>query len=144
MLSAYVFCATGVYLSSLLSRTLTATVLSYAITMLFVFGIPILFLTALIIFNVSIEQIIDELTPLTEYLLLIIIWVLISFSPVGVISLSEFLLIDQENIFIATIDLTSGPEVHLPAPWILFFFVYGLIGTVLLRSSILRVKRKEQ
>jgi ABC-2 type transport system permease protein len=144
IMSAFGFCAIGIYLSSKLRRTLTTTVLSYTFTMLLVFGVPIFLLAALFIFGVSFENILDDLNPITEFSLLLLAWILISFSPSGVIFLSEFLFIDQNSIFIATVELPSGPKVHLPSPWILFTLIYMFLGILLLRNSIRRVKVLDQ
>jgi ABC-2 type transport system permease protein len=140
VMAAFGFCAVGIFLSSRLRRSLTTTVLSYTITMLLVFGIPIFLLAALVIFGVSFESILDDLSPITEFSLLLLAWFLISFSPSGVIFLSEFLFIDQESIFLASVDLPSGPEILLPYPWILFCLIYLFLGILLLRNSIHRTK----
>jgi ABC-type transport system involved in multi-copper enzyme maturation permease subunit len=144
VMAAFGFCAIGIYLSSRLRRTLTTTVLSYTITMLMVFGIPIFLLAALVIFGVSFESILDDLSPISEFSLLLLAWFLISFSPSGVIFLSEFLFIDQKSILIATIELPSGPEIHMPSPWIIFTLIYLFLGVLLLRNSIRRVKKLDQ
>ena len=144
IISSFGFCAIGIYLSTRLRRTLTSTVLSYTFTMLLVFGIPIFLLAVLLLMGISYENLLDDLNPIIEFSLLLLAWIIISFSPAGVIFLSEFLFIDQNRIFIATVELPSGPEVHLPSPWILFTLVYLFLGILFLNNGIRRVKKLEQ
>ncbi len=139
------FCAIGVLLSSIFPRTLTATVLSYAFAILLVFGIPILVLLIVFLYEAVFTGFpINEPSRNFEVVLVIIGWFLMSINPLATIIGAEYILLDQQSAFTAQLPLSGGLTLQLPSPWIIFILIYLTLSSILLTRSVRLVKRKDR
>jgi ABC-2 type transport system permease protein len=141
--TAISFCAVGIFTSSFFARTLISTVLSYAFAIFMVFGVPILLIVFLILFNTSIENVIQRMPWIWQAVLLGVAWLLLSVTPFGTIVATEVILLDENSILYATISLTSKVKLALPSPWLLYVPIYLLFSGLLLLLSVRRVRRLE-
>ena len=142
--TALAFCAVGLFTSSFFTRTLVFSVLSYAFAIFLVFGIPIILIIFLILFNTSIETLVEHLPRMWQAVLLGAAWLLLSITPFGTIVASEVILLDQSSIFYATIPFPSNAEVVLPSPWLVYTPIYLLFSGLLLWLSVRRVSKLEK
>jgi ABC-2 type transport system permease protein len=142
--TAIAFCAVGIFTSSIFSRTLISTVLSYAFAIFLVFGVPIILVVFLILFNTSIENVVEHLPWIWQAILLGAAWLLLSITPFGTIVASEVILLDESSILYATISLTSKLELVLPSPWLIYTPIYLLFSGLLLWLSVRRVSMLEK
>jgi len=138
------FCALGMLLSSLIPRTLVSATLAYAVTIFLVFGIPIIVLIIGTLLGTIIQgNLSDQISPLTQGLLISVGWLVISFTPLASMVGTEIILLDQHNLFLAEIPLSNGAKIFLPSPWLPYVFFYLLFSLAAIWLSIQLVKRKE-
>jgi ABC-type transport system involved in multi-copper enzyme maturation permease subunit len=145
MATAFLFGAAGVFFSSIMRRTLGATILTYAFALLDTLGLPIL------LFPVSFigPMLFYNSPPLTvQAALIYLLGLLIATNPVATMVATEIILVNNQTVFTfsTTISNASGASFALPliSPWIPFtLFAFGF-GLVLMVSSILIVRRTER
>jgi ABC-2 type transport system permease protein len=143
VVTAIAFCAVGLFFSSLFSRVLFSTVLSYAFAIFMVFGIPMIALFLLFIFSASLDRGIDQLGTGGQILLVYIGWIVTSITPGATIIATEAALLDHQGIFLATLELGSGVRVSMPSPWLAYVVFFLVVSLVLLWFSYLRVQHSE-
>lgn len=138
------FCALGIFFSSLLKRTLAATVSSYAaILFSFVALMFILFLIGITQANSYNSS--DVIAEFIEYILALIIWLLVCTNPLTATIMSEVILVNDQNLFYTTTQMfgSNGPT-FLPSPWIVYVLFYSGFTLILILLSINLVKRPER
>jgi ABC-type transport system involved in multi-copper enzyme maturation permease subunit len=121
--STLLFCAVGIYFSSIAKRTVVATVMSYASLIL-----PVIFVTFL--FYLLINGDIDPSSKSIEYqrALIVIIWMILSSNPFTAATLSQIMLEEEQSLFFFHFPDFS---VTLFSPWILYT-VFSLTLTLLI------------
>ncbi len=142
VVTAVFFCTLGIFFSSLLKRTLAATVSSYA-AILFSF-LVIVFIFMLIAYTEALSY--NSITEqFAEYILGIIIWALVSTNPLMAAIISEVILVEDQNLFYTTSQIfgSSGPT-YLPSPWIIYVLFYTGFTLLLIFFSIQLVKRPDR
>ena len=142
VVTAVFFCTLGIYFSSFMKRTLTATVASYAVILLsFLVLVMIFFLIAYI---ESISYNTFGMQAL-EGVLTLILWFLISTNPLMAAVISEVILVDQQSLFFTNSSMfgSSGPSM-LPSPWLIYVAFYLFATFVLMLLSIHFVKRPDR
>lgn len=146
MATAVMFGTAGVFFSSLMRRTLGATVLTYAFVLVLTLGLPLV-LFPLVAFagplfgysNVPIE---------VQIGLMYILGLLISTNPVATMITTEVILVSNQTLFYFTAPIYNnftGNSVNIPfiSPWIPFtVFAFG-VAVVFLLMSIINVSRRE-
>jgi len=142
VVTAVFFCTLGIFFSSLLKRTLAATVSSYA-AILFSF-LVIVFIFMLIAYTEALSYN-SMLEQFTEYILGIVIWALVSTNPLMAAIISEVILVEDQNLFYTTSQMfgSSGPA-FLPSPWIIYVLFYTGFTLLLIFLSIQLVKRPDR
>jgi ABC-type transport system involved in multi-copper enzyme maturation permease subunit len=139
--SAITFCAVGIFFSALIPRTLVSTVLAYAIAIFLVFGIPMILLIILILLTNSSGSTFDQLTPLSQTLLIFSGWILISSTPLATMIGTEAVILDQQSVLLANIEISNQLTVTLLSPWIPFATIYLGFSILLLLISVRLVKK---
>ena len=142
VVTAVFFCTLGIFFSSFMKRTLTATVASYAVILLsFLILVVIFFLVA----YVESYSYSSFNSLFSEYILILILWFLISTNPLMAAAISEVILVDQQNLFYTTSSIfgSSGPT-FLPSPWLVYVIFYLFLTIVLMLLSIYFVKRPDR
>jgi ABC-type transport system involved in multi-copper enzyme maturation permease subunit len=143
MVSAIAFCAIGIFFSSIFSRTLVATVLSYAASIFLMFGIPMIAFIGLILIGSMSSSLPNQVPIALQAILWIIGWFAIAASPLAAIVGTEIFLIDKNNPWLAEIPLSNGNEMVLISPWILHVAIYLFASLLFLWASSIFVKRLE-
>jgi ABC-type transport system involved in multi-copper enzyme maturation permease subunit len=141
--TAIAFCAVGMFFSSLFSRVLLSTVLSYAFAIFVVFGMPMVFLLVLIVLGAGLGVAIDSISLRTQIMLIFIGWLAVSMTPGATIVATEAALLDQQGLLLARLPLSNSGEITLPSPWIFYVVFYLLISIGMLWFSAKRVSRIE-
>ena len=144
VVTAIGFCALGILFSSLIPRTLVSATLAYAVTIFLVFGIPIIaaIMLALLgaVFGGASS---NQISPQTQGLLVILGWLVISFTPLASMIGTEVIFLDQHSLLLAEIPLSNGAKLLLPSPWLPYVIFYTLFSLAAIWLSIQLVKRKE-
>ncbi len=145
IVTAIAFCAAGMFFSSLFSRTLLSTVLSYAFAIFLVFGIPMIMVFMLSLFGVAGTNLLRDTPPFPiQAALAFIGWAAISITPVAAIAVTEAVFLSPEHsIWVGHIPLWNNVEFAFPSPWIPYVVYYLAISIILLWLSIERVRRVE-
>lgn len=141
IVTAVFFCTLGIFFSSILKRTLAATVSSYA-AILFSF-LALVFVFFLIAYTEAIS--LNSPSKFTEYILVLLIWVFVCTNPLMAAIMSEVILIEDQNLFFTTNQLfgSSGPT-FLPSPWIVYVLFYTFLTVILILLSVYLVKRPDR
>ena len=145
VVTALFFCALGIFFSSYMKRTLTATVTSYgAILGSFLLIVIVIFLMAYIdTLTYSNNNVIG---PVVEYLLSILTWFLISINPFLAAIFTEVILVEEQSLFFTTqvIPFRNSGPVFLPSPWLLYTGIYLIITGLMIILTISKVNRPDR
>jgi len=144
LVTAISFCAVGIFFSSRTSRTLVATVLSYAFAIINVFGLPMILLFLIILSNISVSMNMNRISLAAQIALIYVAWLAISINPGTAIIGSEVALLDQQGIWTAHISTGNHIEVWMISPWLMYVGTYLLLSAILLWLTIRRIKRLEK
>lgn len=134
------FCSIGIFISSLVSRTLVANVLTYACAVFLMFGIPILLVTTLVIMQTGNLSSGEELSQLAISTWLAAGLLIVSLSPLASLIAAEFFIIEQNNIWMVDIAINENVTYQIISPWISSVLIYVLVAILLLWITVQRVK----
>ncbi len=144
--TGFLFGAAGIFFSSLMRRTLGATVLTYAFALLANLGLPVLLVVLIPILGILNYAATPPLV--IQGLLLYGFGVLVATNPVATIVATETILINEHTILFFSLPLTpvSGTSISVPliSPWIPFTLFYLGLGVVLIVIAIGLVRRVER
>ncbi len=140
VVTALFFCTLGIFFSSFMKRTLTATVSSYAASVGSFLFLVIIFLLGEYISRLSSNKI----GPVREYLLTIMMWFFISTNSFLAAIGSEAILVDNQTLFIGKQSLFGGTSYYLLSPWVIYVIFYLLLTALMIFLSIRKVKRPDR
>ena len=135
----------GIYFSSVMPRTLAASVMTYGVALFITLGIPlILFVLAgplTSLFN-------SPSSPsVLQTILIYVVGGLISTTPLATAIATEWLLVNnqQAGYFMQTMTGDGGKAYQIPlvSPWIVFTILYLIVSVILVVKAVRRVKRIE-
>jgi hypothetical protein len=139
VVTALFFCTLGIFFSSFMKRTLSATISSYA-TVLASF----LLLVLLFFMIAYIESRVFGNFPVRERIMTLVIWFMISINPFTAAVLSEVILVDQQSLLITTRPILGTSTSYLLSPWITYVAVYLVLTIIMIVLSIYKVKRPDR
>jgi ABC-2 type transport system permease protein len=146
--TAFLYSAAGIFFSTVMRRTLGATILTYAFVLLDTLGLPLVLVPVSVLGSGFTYGIFQGTPPLAiQILLLYGAGVLIATNPLAAAISTEVILLSNQTLFYFTQTLSNstGPSVVMPLvspwlPWSLFGF---LLGAVLILFSIVSIKRSD-
>jgi ABC-type transport system involved in multi-copper enzyme maturation permease subunit len=139
VVTAIFFCTLGIFFSSFMKRTLPATVASYAaILSSFLVLIAIFFLIAYF------ESTSFNSNSVREYILIRVIWFLISTNPFMAAVISEVILVDQQSLFLTNSPILGSGSAQLLSPWIIYVLFYLWLTIVMIVLSIRKVSSPDR
>lgn len=136
----------GLYFSTTVDRTLTASVRAYTIAFVVTAGIPLVLSFFIDIYNGALTGMGTNVTssPLLEAFLIYLGAFLVSLNPVVTSLATQRLLIDRQEIGFWTATLSSdGSTIPLVSPWISFVIIYLMVSAVLVVLAVRRMRRIE-
>jgi hypothetical protein len=140
IVTALANCALGIFFSSIMKRTLTATISSYgAILVSIIMMVISLFLLA--------TNSLYQDSPVTETAYMVFLWFLISTNPILAAVFTEILLVDSQSFFYAKSPLglgTTTSNLYLPSPWIIYVISYMLFTIILVTISIYVINKPDK
>ena len=138
VVTAIFFCTLGLFFSSFSQRTILSTVFSYASILLsfIVFIILLFFISVLGSFN--------NPSTIIQNIVTIAIWFLFSTNPFYAATMSEVILIDEQNLFITTNNYFGTSSIPLPSPWIIYVIFYVILTMILIGLSVYFVNRPDR
>lgn len=143
IVTAIFFCTLGIFFSSLLKRTLAATVSSYAAILSSFLVVVIIFFLMTYVGTYSYSN--GHPSEITEYILTVLIWLLVCTNPLMAAIMSEVILVEDQSLFYTTNQLfgSNGPA-FLPSPWIVYVLFYAGFTMILILLSIHFVRRPDR
>ena len=136
----------GLFFSTLVDRTLTASVRAYTVAFTVTIGIPIVLSPLIGIFNGALVGTGTGVSnsPIIEAGLIYLGAFLVSLNPILTAVATQQLLIDRQEIGFWTATLSSnGSQIPLASPWISFTILYLVISTLLVVFAVRRMRRSE-
>ena len=148
IVTATAFSAIGVFASTLMKRSVPATILSYVISNGRLILLPLIFFIIAVIFPYSFDSL-DILDNPEENIVSFIIiasllWLMASANPIIAAALSEALLLEEGVIFFFVTDINPGQTIYIPSPWMGFVIINLFIAWLFYRGAVRRVARREK
>lgn len=130
----------GIFFSALTQRTLSASVMSYAVALFSVIAVPIGLLIIIQIFT-GVFFYGSNLSGAVELTLYIVVGLLIATNPPATVIGTLYLLRTQQAAGLFTVTLQNGSTVQLVSPWIPFVIFTAVLSTILMIIATRRVNR---
>jgi ABC-type transport system involved in multi-copper enzyme maturation permease subunit len=138
--------AVGMFFSTLVDRTLTASVRAYTVAFIVVVGVPLVFNFLINIFNNAVVGTGSRVTssPTLEAALIYLGGLLTSLNPIATAITTRELLVDRQTMAFWDATLSSdGSSIPLVSPWITLVIIYLIVSTVLILLAVRRLRRME-
>ena len=139
VVTALFFCTLGIFFSSFMKRTLSATISSYSAVLASFLLLVLLFFMIAYLESTSYGNF-----PVRQRILTLAVWFLISINPFMAAVMSEVILIDQQSLFVTTSPMFGTGMTFLISPWITYVSVYLILTMSMIVFSIYRVKRPDR
>ncbi|GAB4516844.1 MAG: hypothetical protein OHK0046_22800 [Anaerolineae bacterium] len=136
----------GLFFSTTVDRTLTASVRAYTVAFAVTVGLPIALGFFVNIFNNALTGTGTNVTssPVVEAALIYTGAFLVSLNPIATALASQTLLINQREIGFWQATLSSnGSTIPMVSPWLTFTIIYLVISTVLIVLAVRRMRRAD-
>jgi ABC-type transport system involved in multi-copper enzyme maturation permease subunit len=141
--SALLFSTLGLYVSSRMRTTLGSTIITYAITLGIVLGMAVLTLIAFPLLNGIIYSTssIVKTSPFLAMFVQILLFALISASPISAMVASETNILESGNPLVVALNPIPGTTTALmiPAPFLILVVLYLAISAVLTWLTIRKI-----
>lgn len=146
---AFLYSAAGVYFSSLMRRTLGATVMTFGFVLISLLALPLL-LIPLLVFT-SAFSVFGSPGVVVQAILLYVGLLLSSTNPVATMIISELMIVEQTTgLWFMSIPLSDpntgvvGFTAYLPSPWMLFTVFALVLGVIFVLLAMVNVSRRER
>ncbi len=139
--TALLFSTIGLYFSARSSRTLSASVLTYALATFIMFGLPIVLGSVLWIIEPSLDNI---QSVQAERAVIYALGVIISTNPAATALMSQYILVNQRTTGTFAYTLNNGQDMTLISPWVPFTVLYVLLTVVFFVLAVRRVRVIEE
>ncbi len=144
LVSGLAFSAIGLVLSTYARRSLVATVMSYAVTLIIVFGIPMFLVIAATSLEAISPRFLDNANALVQYIVVGVAWFLVAANPLAAGVVTELILIEEQSVFYFSLPLGNGLQFPFVSPWIGFLILYMVLSVILIEVAVRRVKRPDR
>ena len=146
---AFLFSAAGVYFSSLMRRTLGATVLTFGFVLISLLALPLL-LIPILAFGSAFSAF-GSPSVAVQAVLLYTGLVLAATNPIATMIVTEVMIMDQASgMWYMSVPLSDpttgivGLTAYIPSPWMLFTVFAFALGAILVLLAIMNVSRRER
>jgi ABC-2 type transport system permease protein len=143
-ITAISFSAMGIFFSSFTRRTLISTILADAFAILIMFGLPILLIAAIAVFNSTLLGPNFGSSLILELAIVLAGWFIVSLNPLATAVVSELILIEEQSAFFISFPLANGNTFPIISPWISFVIIFSLLSVLAIWLSIRFVRRLEK
>jgi len=135
--------AAGIFFSTLMKRTLGASVLTYAFALVSVLGLPLLMLTLVPAYDIFFYGYGSTPSPLLQAILVYTFGILVCLNPLATAFFTEMILVTEQSALGMSYSLSNGSTIPLVSPWIPYTFLCLFFSLVMVLITIQMVKRKE-
>lgn len=144
LVTALTFGTIGLLLSALMRTTLAATVLSYAIALLLMLGLPAVMLIAMPLIDPILYGYSTSNLPLfAKAAIFYLFYFLVNLSPLGTAIATEVVLLEGNSVWFFWMGLTAPHRIPVPSGWLIFVPLHLLLCALLLFLTVLRVRQQE-
>lgn len=137
MVTALGFSALGIYFSTLTKKTLSASVLTYAVALGVTVALPLVTLVVTSILSAASFG----GRPAAELIMTYIQLLVASTNPIATAILTELILLEHSTLFIFTETVSNGIIFPLISPWLLYTGLFLLATLLLVAGSIRKLKQ---
>jgi hypothetical protein len=142
LVTAILFSSVGLFFSSLVRRTLAASVLTYVFALGTTLGVPLLLLIFIPAFELTFY---DISSPLLEISLIYLLGILVSTNPILTVIATEVILLEEDSILFFEVYINSANrDIILISPWIVYVLFAAVMSMILMAASVRVVKRPEK
>jgi ABC-2 type transport system permease protein len=127
----------GIYFSTVASRTLTASVQTYTVSILGAFVVP--FLLGLIVRVLN--NAFGDRSQMLEAGFAYAQQVFVSLNPVQAAQVSQQFLVERQTVGFTSLTLTNGAQVPIVSPWINYTMIYLMLSALMLVLSVRQMRR---
>jgi hypothetical protein len=135
--------AAGIFFSTVMRRTLGASVLTYAAALASVLGLPLLMLVFLPVYGIFFSSYSTPPSPILQAALVYGFGLLVCLNPLATAFFTETILVDQHSALGMSFTLVNGSTIPLISPWIPYTFFCLFFSLIVILVSIQLVRRKE-
>jgi ABC-2 type transport system permease protein len=135
--------AAGIFFSTIMKRTLGASVLTYAFALVSVLGLPLLMITFIPAYDIFFYGYGSSPSPLLQAVLVYAFGILVCLNPLATAVFTEYILVEQQSPWGMPFALSNSTTVPLISPWIPYTFFCLFFSLVMVLITIQMVKRKE-
>ncbi len=151
LVTALAFGVVGLFFSSLVRRTLTATLLTYGVSLLMTVVLPVVLFFVFLLIGEPIVSGYAAVEPsvLLQAVLFYAIYLLGNLSPLTAAVISKVILVEEGSLWGFDMTLNSGSSIGssstipVPSGWIVYVAFYLMLSLILLGVTVLRIKRQE-
>lgn len=137
MVTALCFSAIGIYFSTVTQKTLSASVLTYAVALAVTVALPLATLV-----TTSVKSAISfSSQPATELVLSYIELIVASTNPITTAIFTELALLEHNTLFIYTETVSNGTQYPLISPWLIYSVLLLVATAVLITGAIRKLKQ---
>ncbi len=133
----------GIFFSTIMKRTLGASVLTYAFALVSVLGLPLLMITFIPAYDIFFYNYGSSPSPLLQAVLVYAFGVLVCLNPLATAIFTEYMLVEQQSAWGMSFALSNGSSIPLVSPWIPYTFFCLFFSLVMILITVQLVKRKE-
>jgi ABC-2 type transport system permease protein len=137
----------GLFFSTSVDRTLSASVRAYTVALVITFGVPVVLVILQSLFYGLFQgagAASSNFPPALEVILIYFRDLLVSLNPISTAIVTQEMLISRGQIAFGTYTLsTTGGTIPIVSPWISFTIIYLVLAAVLVVWSIRRMRRIE-
>lgn len=145
--STITFSALGMFFSSSSRRTLGATMITYAITLAILIGLPVIamyILPSISVFVLFGSMSGSSSSAALEGVLLLIGGLFICLNPIATAVATEIILLEKGSPFFYMQYLSGGSSVPVPSPWIVHTILYLIASILLILLSVRAAGKPER
>lgn len=133
----------GMFFSSTVERTLTASVRAYTVALIVTFGIPLVLSVLLNFYGNALTGVGTGIkdAPILEAALIYLGLLLTSLNPIATGIFTQYMLVEYRQLGFVTVPLSSdGSLIPLVSPWISFTIIYLMTSAILILLSVRRMR----
>jgi hypothetical protein len=135
--------AAGIFFSTIMKRTLGASVLTYAFALVAVLGLPLLMITFIPAYSIFFSGYGTSPSPILQAILIYAFGILVCLNPLATAIFTESILVSEQSPWGMSTTLNNGATIPLVSPWIPYTFFCLFFSLVAILITIQLVKRKE-
>ncbi|WP_119072419.1 ABC transporter permease [Aggregatilinea lenta] len=139
--TALLFCTMGIYFSSRTKRTMSASVLTYAVATFVTFGLPLILGSIVLVLGIASAS---GTSSTNEVWLFYFFGALLCINPAATAVLTQYVLLNEHTVGVFSYTMGNGQVIPLISPWIPFTLIYLGLTVLFFILSVRRVRMTER